>query len=111
MDVCFGFSNALAFVKNFNFEDGILTVHSKGDKDRTVPVPQTIMPELKRQLAAVSTLYDKDIESGYSGIFLFDSLEKKISLSRKGFHLAVILSTKGAYAGSDHKRTKAISSS
>ena len=85
MDVCFGFSNALAFVKNFNFEDGILTVHSKGDKDRTVPVPQTIMPELKRQLAAVSTLSDKDIESGYSGVFLFDSLENKYPSAAKDF--------------------------
>ncbi len=31
-------------VKNFNFDDGILTVHGKGSKDRSVPIPQTIMP-------------------------------------------------------------------
>lgn len=72
-------------VKNFNFEDGILTVHGKGDKDRTVPIPQTIMPELKRQLEAVSALFDKDIESGYSGVFLFDSLEKKYPSAAKDF--------------------------
>lgn len=72
-------------VKNFNFEDGILTVHGKGDKDRTVPIPQTIMPELKRQLEAVSALYDKDIESGYSGVFLFDSLEKQYPSAAKDF--------------------------
>ncbi len=33
-------------VQNFNFDDGILTVHGKGSKDRTVPIPQTIMPAL-----------------------------------------------------------------
>lgn len=72
-------------VKNFNFEDGILTVHGKGDKDRTVSIPQMIMPELKRQFAAVSSLYDKDLESGYSGVFLFDSLEKKYPSAEKDF--------------------------
>ena len=38
-------------VKNFNFDDGILTLHGKGDKDRTVPIPQTIMPELTAYLS------------------------------------------------------------
>jgi site-specific recombinase XerD len=31
-------------VQNFNFEDGILTVHGKGGKDRTVPLPRAIIP-------------------------------------------------------------------
>ena len=29
-------------VQNFNFDDGILTVHGKGDKDRTIPLPEGI---------------------------------------------------------------------
>jgi site-specific recombinase XerD len=38
-------------VQNFNFEEGILTVHGKGDKDRTVPIPQAIRhPSLAREL-------------------------------------------------------------
>jgi hypothetical protein len=48
-------------------------------------LPQMIMPELKRQLEAVCSLYDKDIESGYSGVFLFDSLEKKYPSAAKDF--------------------------
>ena len=72
-------------VQNFNFEDGILTVHGKGDKDRTVPIPQTIMPELKNQLEAVSELHDKDLASGYAGVFLIDSLEKKYPAAAKDF--------------------------
>ena len=31
-------------IKNFNFDVGILTVYGKGSKDRTVPIPQTIIP-------------------------------------------------------------------
>jgi hypothetical protein len=37
-------------VKDFNFEAEILTVHGKGKKDRTVPLPETIVPELTFQL-------------------------------------------------------------
>lgn len=72
-------------VQNFNFTDSILTVHGKGDKDRTVPIPQMIMPELKAQLEAVSKLHDKDLASGYSGVFLDDSLEKKYPAAAKEF--------------------------
>ncbi|MBI4621027.1 MAG: tyrosine-type recombinase/integrase, partial [Desulfobacterales bacterium] len=37
-------------VKDFNFDTEILTIHGKGKKDRTVPLPQTILPELTYQL-------------------------------------------------------------
>jgi site-specific recombinase XerD len=72
-------------VQNFNFEDGILTVHGKGDKDRSVPLPQKIMPALKGQLEAVSALHEKDLADGYSGVFLKDSLEKKYPSAAKEF--------------------------
>ena len=72
-------------VQNFNFEDGILTVHGKGDKDRSVPLPQAVMPELKNQLESVSTLHEKDMAAGYSGVFLKDSLEKKYPAAAKEF--------------------------
>lgn len=72
-------------VQNFNFEEGILTVHGKGDKDRTVPLPQRLIPELQTQLAAVSKLHDKDLSAGYAGVFLVDSLEKKYPAAAKDF--------------------------
>ncbi|MFC1815980.1 integron integrase [Thermodesulfobacteriota bacterium] len=72
-------------VQNFNFEDAILTVHGKGDKDRAVPLPQRIMPELKDQLKTVSALHEKDLAAGYSGVFLKDSLEKKYPAAAKEF--------------------------
>lgn len=72
-------------VQNFNFEDGILTVHGKGDKDRTVPLPQRLIPKLKSQLEVVSKLHDKDLAAGYAGVFLVDSLEKKYPAAAKEF--------------------------
>ncbi len=65
-------------VQDINFDTGILTVHDgKGKKDRTVPLPETILPELKTQLESVITLHQKDLEAGYSGTFLVGLLEKK----------------------------------
>ena len=65
-------------VQDINFDSGILTVHDgKGKKDRTVPLPETIVPELKSQLQSVITLHQKDLEAGYAGTFLMDLLEKK----------------------------------
>jgi len=72
-------------VKNFNFDDGILTVHGKGSKDRSVPIPQTIMPELTAQFEAIKKLHDEDLAKGYAGVFLDDQLEKKYPSAGKDF--------------------------
>jgi len=68
----------------FNFDTGILTVHDgKGKKDRTVPLPETIIPELKNHLESVMDLHQKDLDSGYAGAFLFDSIERKYKNAAK----------------------------
>jgi len=65
-------------VQTFNFDAGILTVHDgKGKKDRTVPLPETLITELKTHLEAVINLHDSDLDSGYAGAFLVGLLEKK----------------------------------
>jgi integrase len=65
-------------VHNFNFDAGILTIHDgKGKKDRIVPLPETIIPELKDHLEIVIQLHHEDLEWGYAGCFLFDSIEQK----------------------------------
>jgi hypothetical protein len=46
-------------VRDFNFDAGILTVHGKGKKDRTLPLPETILSELKAQTEVVKTLHKK----------------------------------------------------
>ena len=72
-------------VRDFNFDDGILTIHDKGKKDRTVPLPKAIMPELKTQMDFVAKLHEKDLKSGYDGVFLDDAVEKKYPKAPKEF--------------------------
>jgi integron integrase len=65
-------------VNAFNFDFGILTIHDgKGKKDRTVPLPQKLLPELNKQLEKVKALHAKDLEAGYDGVFMFDRIEQK----------------------------------
>lgn len=64
-------------VRDFNFEARILTVHGKGKKDRTVPLPESLMPELKEQIEFVKKLHDEDLAAGYAGVFLDDAVERK----------------------------------
>jgi site-specific recombinase XerD len=57
-------------VRDFNFDDGILTIHGKGKKDRTVPLPEAIVPELKAQIEKVAELHEQDLATNYDGVFL-----------------------------------------
>ena len=72
-------------VGDFNFDAGKLTVHGKGKKDRTVPIPEAILPELKRQIKMVGELHDRDLATGYDGVFLDDALERKYPKAPKEF--------------------------
>lgn len=72
-------------VRDFNFSAGKLTVHGKGKKDRTVPIPETITTELEAQIKVVSRLHDLDLARGYDGVFLDDAVEKKYPKAPKEF--------------------------
>ena len=73
-------------IHNFNFNTGILTVHDgKGEKDRTVPIPQSIVPELHRQLQKTTALYEADLKTNFSGVFLPDQLDKKYKNAAKEY--------------------------
>lgn len=70
----------------FNFDAGILTVHDgKGKKDRTVPIPQTIIPELKQQLQKVMAVHEADMKAKFAGTFLPDQLDRKYKNASKEF--------------------------
>lgn len=72
-------------VRDFNFDAGKLTIHGKGKKDRTVPIPEAVLPELKRQIKAVGELHDRDLAAGYDGVFLDDAVERKYPKAPKEF--------------------------
>lgn len=64
-------------VRDLNFDSGLLTVHGKGQKDRTVPLPQAIMTELQDQMNVVEIVLRRDLAAGYSGVFLDNAIERK----------------------------------
>jgi integron integrase len=72
-------------VRDFNFDVNILTIHGKGKKDRTVPLPETIIPELKAQIKVVAELHEQDLAAGYDGVFLDDAVETKYPKAPKEF--------------------------
>ena len=73
-------------VHNFNFDAGILTIHDgKGKKDRTVPIPQTIVPALKQQLQKVIAVHEADLKAKFAGTFLPDQLDRKYKNAAKEF--------------------------
>ena len=73
-------------VKCLNFDVGIVTVHDgKGQKDRTVPLPETILPELKTHFESLKDLHQHDLNRNYAGVFLVNALERKHPRAAKHF--------------------------
>ena len=65
-------------VQHFNFDAGILTVRQgKGRKDRAVPLPETLLADLKRQLAGLRRLHEEDLAADYYGAFMPEALDRK----------------------------------
>ena len=56
----------------------MLTIqHGKGGKSRTVPLPESLTPDLQLHLKGVKKLYQIDLENDYNGVFVPGALEKK----------------------------------
>ncbi len=73
-------------VQCLNLDTEILTIHDgKGKKDRTVPLPTILQPELREHLVAVQRLHTKDLEKGYGGAFLINAIEKKYKSASREF--------------------------
>ena len=73
-------------IQDLNFDTGILTVHNgKGLKDRAVPLPKLIYPELKGQIEKVKEVHAQDLDANYDGVFLPDLLSKKYKGASKEF--------------------------
>lgn len=55
----------------------IIVRHGKGDKDRHVMLPQTLIPELKEQIEKVKKLHEKDLSEGWGKVSMPQALENK----------------------------------
>ena len=65
-------------VQDIDFAQGLIMVRDgKGQKDRVVPLPQSLVPGLEAHLAEVRELHEKDLAAGGGDVFLPDALERK----------------------------------
>jgi integron integrase len=65
-------------VKDVDFAQPILLVRdSKGEKDRTTMLPETLVTPLQEHLVRVKQLHTQDLAEGYSAVYLPYTLERK----------------------------------
>ena len=75
----------------FNLDSGLLTVHDgKGQKDRTVPLPARMMPEIREQIEVVRRVTRRILQSGTPacscrGNWIRSTATQHASLSGSGF--------------------------
>lgn len=73
-------------VKDLDFDTKLLVIHDgKGKKDRTVPMPEVLIPALRSQVEYVAEIHQKDVANGYAGTFLPNAIEKKYKNAAKDF--------------------------
>ncbi|EWS65091.1 integrase/recombinase [Hydrogenophaga sp. T4] len=65
-------------VKDLDFDRHAIVVRSgKGDKDRVVMLPRSLVPALHAQLARAKVLWTRDRAVGVNGVYLPHALERK----------------------------------
>lgn len=65
-------------VKDVDFEYKTFTVRDgKGEKDRIAPLPDSIIPDLRRQIERVRLLHEEDLSAGFGEVYLPTALENK----------------------------------
>lgn len=57
----------------------------KGKKDRSVPMPESLIEPLKMQIAAVKQLHKKDQAAGFGSVYLPDALARKYPNAEREF--------------------------
>ncbi|MDT8388012.1 MAG: integron integrase [Thiogranum sp.] len=73
-------------VQDVDFAFRQITVREgKGDKDRVVPLPQKLVPELSRYLEQVRRLHEGDLAAGYGEVLLPASLARKLGTAAKSW--------------------------
>ena len=72
-------------IHSFNFDTGLVTIHGKGQKVRTVPLPEKIIPEVQARIISLKKLHERDLARKYSGVFLLNALERKYRNAAKEF--------------------------
>ena len=73
-------------VKDIDIERGKVYVYAaKGGKNRVVILPESIKPDLVRQIETVRTIHVKDLENGFGEVYLPEALARKYRGAAKEF--------------------------
>ena len=73
-------------VQDLDFDYRQLTVRAgKGNKDRAVPLPDSLIESLQRQLAWRRRLHDDDLAAGVAGVFMPEALARKYPNAEREF--------------------------
>jgi integron integrase len=65
-------------VKDIDFDYKTITVRDgKGEKDRVTPLPDSLIPALRRQIDRVHLLHDEDLAAGLGEVYLPYALDRK----------------------------------
>jgi integron integrase len=74
-------------VKDIDFSASLVFVrNSKGDKDRTTMLPESVTASLRSHLERVKVIHEKDLSLGYGEVFLPDALERKYPNAARDWH-------------------------
>ena len=72
-------------IRDFDFDEGIITVFGKGRKFRKIFLPKRIIPDLQAHFKRVENLYIQDMKASFDGAFMPDQVENKYKNSAKDF--------------------------
>ena len=73
-------------VKDIDFDYKTITVRDgKGEKDRIVTLPETVVPELRRQIERVRLLHEEDLAAGFGEVYLPYALAEKYPNAAREF--------------------------
>jgi len=65
-------------IKDIDFQYKTITVRDgKGEKDRITPLPDSVIPDLQRQIERARLLHEEDLAAGCGEVYLPYALEKK----------------------------------
>jgi integron integrase len=73
-------------IKDLDFGNGVILVYQgKGNKNRIVPMPKSLVVALKHQVDTAKILHDGDLLEGFGSVYLPDNLALKYPKAAKDF--------------------------
>lgn len=73
-------------VKELDFGNGLVIIKcGKGGKDRMVPIPKSLMDDLKARISLTKSIHESDLQSGFGSVWIPEALARKYPNASKDF--------------------------